>query len=110
METLQNGKKRDALCRARQDATTVPPPRRTDVREYRLDGEAILVDPTTSRTYLLNQTAFAVWRRCDGRATTWQIAQEQTNTCQVKFEVAFDHVEQVVTWFAASQLLDSGNG
>lgn len=89
--------------------TIVVPPRRKGVREHELDGEALLFDPRTRKTYLLNKTAFAVWRHCDGQATARQIANEQSEDYEVQFEAALDHVEQLVTLFADSELLDLGN-
>jgi hypothetical protein len=86
-------------------AAFVPPPRRLDVIENELDGEAILVDPRDGNTHRMNATALAVWRQCDGRATTRQIAQEQVRRFEVEFDSALDHVEQLVALFAESRLL-----
>ena len=88
-----------------EDVSAVPP-RRKDVCEHELDGEAVLFDPKARNTYLLNGTALAVWRRCDGRATTQQIADEQSTAYEVQLEAARDHVEQLVALFADSGLLD----
>ena len=85
------------------------PLRRHDMRIYQIDGEAVLFDPNSCRMYLLNQTALTVWRRCDGRATTREVAQSLTRNDQVNYETALDHVEQLVALFAASQLLDLGS-
>ena len=86
-------------------AAFVPPPRRLDLIENELDGEAIFVDPRDGNTHRMNATALAVWRQCDGRATTRQIAQEQVRRFEVEFDSALDHVEQLVALFAESRLL-----
>ena len=88
-----------------QEAFVVPP-RRSDVREHQIDGEAVLFDPKTHEMYLLNPTALAVFRRCDGQTTMCQVAESLTKTHQVAFDSALDHVGQLVALFAASQLLD----
>ncbi len=86
-------------------AAFVPPPRRPDIFENELDGEAILVDPRDGNTHRMNATALAVWRQCDGRATTREIAQEQVRRFEVEFDPALNHVEQLVALFAESHLL-----
>ena len=90
------------------DAEIPMPLRRNGVRDYQIDGEAVLLDPKTHKVFLLNQTALAVWRRCDGQATIRQVAQSLTKTYRVVFEAALDHVAQLIALFAASQLLDLG--
>ncbi len=92
------------------EATIVPPPRRSDVVAEELDGEVVLFDPRSGNTYRLNQTALAVWRKCDGRATIREIAELLTQAYDVEFETALEHVEQLVLLFGQSHLLDlSGN-
>jgi hypothetical protein len=82
------------------------PLRRNDVRDYQIDAEAVLFDPKTHKILLLNQTALAVFRRCDGETTMRQVAESLTKTYHVAFDNALDHVEQLVGLFAASSLLD----
>jgi hypothetical protein len=88
------------------EATIISPPRRKDVVEEELDGELILFDPRSGNTYRLNQTASAVWRECDGRTTTREVAKQFTQAYEVDFNVAHDDVEQMVAFFAQSRLLD----
>jgi PqqD family protein of HPr-rel-A system len=92
------------------DATILPPPRRDDVIEEELDGEVVLFDPRSGNTYRLNQTAAAVWRRCDGRATTREIAEQLAQAYDVESEAALDDVEQLVTLFGQSRLLELSGG
>ena len=88
------------------DATIRPPPRREDILAEELDGELVLFDPQSGDTYRLNQTAATVWQRCDGQATTRAIAEQLTQAYDVELEAALDDVEQLVTRFAQSRLLD----
>jgi len=91
------------------DAETAIPARRTELRDYQMDGEAVLFDPKTQKMYLLNQTALAVFRRCDGQTTMRQVAESLAETYHVAFENALDHTEQLIALFAHSQLLDLGS-
>lgn len=88
------------------DTEIATPLRRNDVRDYQIDGEAVLFDPKTHKILLLNQTALAVFRRCDGQTTMRQVAESLTYSFNVTFDSALDHVEQLVTLFADSSLLD----
>ena len=82
------------------------PRRRADIEQQQLQNEAILYDPSTRASYMLNETALAVWRHCDGRASTYEVAQEQSDACDVDFATVLDHVEQVIALFAENGLLE----
>ncbi len=82
------------------------PRRRDDLVLDELDAEASVFDPRSGNTYHLNQTAHIVWMRCDGFTTPRQIAREMTKTYEVTSQIALDHVEQLVSMFAASGLLE----
>jgi hypothetical protein len=86
----------------------IPVPRR-DLREETLDAEAILIGPGVNMRYRLNETALFIWRRCDGRTTTRQIAAQLVETFDADFDRALDHVEQVVAVFAAAGLFEPPN-
>lgn len=87
------------------DAEITIPPRRPDVVEEVMEGEAILFDPVTGCTHRFNETALAVWRLCDGTATTADMARRLTEHYDIDLDTALDHVEQIVTVLADSQLL-----
>jgi len=87
-------------------AVVIAPCRRGDIVVDELDGEAILLDPGTGNTYRLNQTALTVWSRCDGRATTRDIVAVLTETYDVDFDTALDHVDQLIALFAEAGLLE----
>jgi PqqD family protein of HPr-rel-A system len=84
----------------------IPPPRRKDLSVEILDGEAILYDPATGQTHRLSQSALNVWQQCDGNRTTKALAHRQTEICDIDFETALDHVEQLVALFEEAGLLD----
>ncbi len=88
------------------EAKIIPPPRRSDLIEEELDGEVILFDPRDGNTHRLNQTALVVWRKCDGRRSAQQIAEQLTHTYDVGFDTALDHVEQLVARFGQLKLFD----
>jgi PqqD family protein of HPr-rel-A system len=88
----------------------VPPPRRSDLNESELDGEGLLYDETTGKTHRLNQTALVVWRLCDDRRSTRELAQELTQAYEVDFERALDHVEQILVRLAEAGLLTATEG
>lgn len=83
------------------------PTRRSDVREYVLDGEAVLFDPKTSGLHLLNQTALTLWRRCDGRASLGDLARALSGSRDVPLETAHEHARVVVELFQAKGILDT---
>ncbi len=90
-----------------REALITVPRRRDDVLVEELDGEAILSDPTDGAAHRLNQTALAVWNKLDGAATTREIAEGLTQTYEVEFEDALDHVEELLVLFAELNLLES---
>jgi len=80
--------------------------RRSDIEQQQIQEEAILFDPATGNSYMLNETALDVWRHCDGRTTTYQVAQRHSEACDIDFATVLDHVEQVVAWFAENGLFE----
>jgi len=87
-------------------AAIAAPRRRADLVEDELDGEAILSDVRTGGIHRLNETALIVWRWCDGRTTTLQIARGLTRQYDVGLEIALDHVEQLLVLFAEAGLVE----
>lgn len=84
------------------------PPRRCDVRVYDFGEQAVLHHAARGDLTLLNKTAAAVWRRCDGSATVPAIARELVTNYEVDEHLAQDHVEQLVSRFARAGLLAEG--
>ncbi len=101
------------------EAEIVAPSARDDVVVEELDGEFVFGDPVSGKTYHLNETAYAVWRHCDGRTTTREIATALTVEYDVEFDRALDDTEQLVVFLAEAGLtvcdliesvFDQGNG
>ena len=88
-------------------AQIVVPRRRDDVNEEAVDGEAILFDSRSGSTHRLNQTAYIVWRCCDGGTTTREMADQFTEIYSIEFDTALDRVEQLVAAFVESDLLEA---
>ena len=89
-----------------KEVQIVVPPRRQSVSVSWMDNEATLTDNHEGNIYQLNQTAATIWQRCNGKRTITQIAKYLTKTYDVDLEIALDHVEQVVTQLAESDLLE----
>jgi hypothetical protein len=87
-------------------APFVLPRRRGDIEQQQLQDEAILFDPATGNSYMLNETALAVWRRCDGCSTSYEAAGEQSDACDAEFATVLDHLEQIVALFADNGLFE----
>ena len=83
-----------------------PPPRRPDLVLEAVEDEALLFDPRNGSTHRLNETALSVWMRCDGRTGARQTAAWLAQTYIIDFDVALDHVEQLIAAFAAARLFD----
>jgi PqqD family protein of HPr-rel-A system len=95
--------------RAQDDhVAVILPPRRCDVQVYDFGDQAVLHDAARGDLTLLNRTAAAVWRRCDGSATVPAIAEELVRDYEVDADLAQDHVEQLVSRFARSGLFAEG--
>jgi len=47
--------------------------RRSDLKCWELDGEAVVYDPVSGSGHVLNQTALAIWQLCDGKHTVGDI-------------------------------------
>lgn len=50
--------------------------RKEGVVSREIDGEGILYNPETKSMHVLNKTAFAFWRLCDGKHDSAQVAGE----------------------------------
>lgn len=92
---------------ATRESAVVAPARRRDVVIERFDREAILVDPRNDHSHRLNQTALVVWRACDGRSTTHEIARRLTGAYDVELDDALDCVDQLVALFARLELFET---
>ncbi len=83
----------------------VAPCKREGLVEKVLDSEAVLYDESNGHTHRMNETALWVWRACDGRSTTWQLAERLTRAFEVSHEAAQSDVEQLIAAFAQAGLV-----
>ena len=72
------------------------PVRRSDVTVQELDGEALVYDPVTADTHRLNETAYFIWRSCDGRSTAESVAEQLTESYEVERTEATGHANRVI--------------
>ncbi len=72
------------------------PRRKPDVPGMTLDGETVLLDLSTGRSYRLNSVWTAVWEQCDGSATLLDIQLVLRSRCELSPERAYDEVVSVV--------------
>lgn len=82
------------------------PARRSDLREHAGETGCLLYDTTRGTTLMLTDTAYNVWRNCDGVRTPEELALIQTAAFEVEYAAALDHVEQLVVKFGDSGLLE----
>lgn len=87
-------------------AEIIAPRRRSGMLIEELDGEALLSDPASGHTHRLNHTALAIWRQCDGRTSTRQIAETMTRAYEIDADTALDHVEQLLILLAEVNLFE----
>ena len=88
-------------------ARILAPKRREDVGIETIGDDRIVSDAQTGATHHLNATAAMVWSWCDGRTMTRAMARRLTQEFDVKLDDAQDHVDQLVSFFAASNLLET---
>jgi len=72
------------------------PRRKPDVHGMTLDGETVLLDLSTGRSYRLNSVGTAVWEQCDGSATLFDIQVVLRSRCELSPDRAHDEVVSVV--------------
>lgn len=58
--------------------------------------------------YLLNQTALAIWNRCDGQTTLRRAALEAGRQFDTPFATMLDHTEELLALFSSLNLLNHG--
>ena len=80
--------------------------RRADILEYPIDREALLHDRTLQTLHCLNETAFYVWRQCDGRSLA-DLASALTRSYDVEYDTALEHVMRIVELLSVGGLFAS---
>lgn len=76
-----------------------PRARSTDLILQPIDQEMLVYDGTTERAYVLNPTAGAVWRACDGKRSASDIASylsQQTPTTELTVWYALGQIQELL--------------
>ena len=81
------------------------PRRNPDVHGTTLDGETVLLDLNTGRSYRLNCVGTVVWEQCDGSATLFDIQVVLRSRCELSPERAPDEVVSLVLQLGHDGLL-----
>jgi hypothetical protein len=55
--------------------------RSSDVVWEEIDGEAVIVKPSTKRTWVFNTTAAYIWKYCDGHGNLDDVARQLASSC-----------------------------
>jgi transposase len=75
----------------------LPSARRTGIIRKEVDGELLVYDLTRDKAHCLNESAAAIWKRCDGRTSIKAI------TASLSKEVGTT-VDERVVWLALADL------
>lgn len=75
----------------------LPEARRDGIIRKEVDGELLVYDLTRDKAHCLNESAAAIWKRCDGRTSTKEIA------ASLAKEVGAT-VDERVVWLALADL------
>lgn len=75
---------------------TAHPVRRSDLTVQELDGEALVYDPATADKHRLNETAYFIWRACDGLSTAERVAERLSETYDVERGAATQHACRII--------------
>jgi transposase len=75
----------------------LPEARRTGIIRKEVDGELLVYDLTRNKAHCLNESAAAIWKRCDGRTSIKEIA------ASLSKEVGAT-VDERVVWLALADL------
>jgi hypothetical protein len=83
------------------------PRQRPDLNSRAIDGETLILDRTTNQIHQLNVTATFVWRRCDGKHASAEVADELAATFGVDPDTARDAVRTTLRRLDELGLLDT---
>lgn len=75
----------------------LPSARREDIIRKEVDGELLIYDLTRDKAHCLNESAAAIWKRCDGRTSIKEIAASLGQEVGRK-------VDERVVWLALADL------
>lgn len=79
--------------------------KREEVLCKELEGEGILFNPQNEAVHVLNKTALAIWKLCDGKFDVQEIATEIATTFEGDECDIFNDVRKCIADFRKQQLL-----
>lgn len=86
---------------------TEHPSQRSDVFERSLEDEAVLYDPSDSVMHTLSPVALFIWKMCDGRHTSEDIARAVCEVYDADPDEVLKDVESTLKQFRAKKLLQA---
>ena len=84
--------------------------KRSDIRAHELDGEGLLFDPVSADTHHLNETAYWIWKECDGRGDPASIAAGLADVYDLTLEAAVRYVQEAIKDLQERNLVSAGHG
>ncbi|HEX3281732.1 MAG TPA: PqqD family protein [Pyrinomonadaceae bacterium] len=75
----------------------LPAARLTQIITKEIDGELLVYDQTRDKAHCLNESAAAIWKRCDGRTTAGEIAKSLASEYAKPIDVS-------VVWLGLDEL------
>lgn len=84
--------------------------KRSDIRAHELDGEGLLFDPVSADTHHLNETAYWIWKQCDGRGDRASIAARLAEVYDVPEEAAVRYVREALKDLHDRNLVSASHG
>jgi hypothetical protein len=86
---------------------TERPSKRSDVFERSLEDEAVLYDPVDSVMHTLSPVAAFIWKLCDGKHTSEEIARSVCEVYDADPETALKDVENMLDQFRTKKLFQT---
>ncbi len=86
------------------------PAQKATVHGVTLDGETVLFDPATGRSYRLNALGAAVWEHCTGTASLHQIHHSVATRLAMPLEHVHAHMMACIMQWSHDGLLNTATG
>ena len=81
------------------------PIRREEIMERQIRDEHMLYDAVRKVVHVVNETAYFIWKRCDGQHTVEDIVREAASVSGTTEDFVRADVEQCMTLFREKGLL-----
>jgi hypothetical protein len=81
-----------------------PAARRDDIVTREVEGELLIYDRVRDKAHCLNETAAAIWKRCDGKTSTSEITQALARERSGGVDETFVRVDENIVWLGLDEL------